>query len=92
MNFINQTKKNHEIVKWLKNQLQVIEESDKVNGNYFIEDSQGDFIRIEAESPEGLMTLQLIVQMLEMENLFIDFQPSKITRDKAIFDVIIEHQ
>jgi len=38
------------------------------------------------------MTLQLIVEMLAMENLFTDFQPNKITRDKVIFDVIVEHQ
>ena len=92
MTFTTNNKKNHEIVKWLEKQLQIIEESEKINGYSFIEDSQGDSIRIETASPEGLMTLQLIVQMLEMENLFIDFQPSKITRDKAIFDVIIEHQ
>jgi len=81
------------ISEWLKSQIEmIIKQEDKTNGNCFIEDSQGNYIRIETQSLEGWMTLQLIVEMLAMENLFTDFQPNKITRDKVIFDVIVEHQ
>jgi len=51
---LTQTERNIMISEWLKSQIEmIIKQEDKTNGNCFIEDSQGNYIRIETQSLEG---------------------------------------